>query len=93
MIKLIEQKPIGISRGMAFVTRVDGCNFEPVERPTYDCARGKQFRELRKSLDLTIMEAARRLDLTPTEISGIEWGRYAPADWEALEARLKENRK
>lgn len=80
---------IGTERGQAFVRSSDGqCGMRVVEVPIYPPNEGgKRLASRRKGLGLTLRDAAIRLGLLPSTLSGLEHGRMA-GDWRALTGAL-----
>ena len=91
MNKPTEVQPIGTQPAAGFVTRESGCGVEEWIEPVYPPSpRGDAIRELRKSLELSLREAAYALAVTPSELSGLEFGRLAwsERDWDAAYTAL-----
>lgn len=73
-------QPIGRSRHRVFGRCADGSAFYEIELDDYpDSIDSRGFRESRKAR-FGLREAARRLGLTATELSGLEHGAYT-CDW------------
>lgn len=86
-------QPVGTRKATGFVDRTDGTggveSWDELVYPPHP--EGESFRGLRRSLEISIGEAARRLGIKPSEVSGLEFGRVVPrAGWEQLRARLEE---
>lgn len=87
-----EVQPIGTERavGLAMRSTPGGgrrCAFMDTELPSYpESPEGAELRRLRvHDADLTLREAAKRLGLSPSELSGLERGSLTfvePGGWE-----------
>lgn len=91
-------EPIGTEHTEGFVMRSSPeggrrCGFMAMDLPTYpESPDAEELRRLRiHEADLTLREAARRLGLTPTELSSLERGSATFADpggWELARTLL-----
>ena len=87
--------PVSTRRGCAFVTRESGCGVEERDFHVYpESERGERLRRERVAAGLYLGEAARRLGLSASELSGLERGRYDTdeAGWAACFAAIERYR-
>lgn len=92
MIKIVEVEPIGTRRVAGFWDGHDEAGnhrggFGEFDRNVYPSSpNGVRFREVRKLLELSLFEVARRFEVSAAAVSGLERGSHAPenGDWEAL---------
>jgi hypothetical protein len=83
--------PIGTRRASGFASFTDGTSgaheWEEAIYPPHP--EGREFAAFRIALGMSLRETARRLGVNPSEVSGLEFGRFVPRDgWDALRARL-----
>jgi hypothetical protein len=82
----IPVEPSGTRRTVAFVTLTGGkCGgLQEVELPEYpESTRGERLRQRRVSLGLSLGVLSERLGITPSQLSGLEYGRntLSEEDW------------
>lgn len=81
-IVLLRVEPIGTRKTPAFVDYADGTGeLKTLDRPVYPASPdGEAFRRLRVERGVSLREAARRLGISPADVSGLEFGRVVPRD-------------
>lgn len=90
---LVSVASIGTTRHNV-LARLDTGRCEPrvVEMPEYPpCPEGERLSSVRRSLDLSLRQAAARVRITPMELNDLEHGRLRPKDpddWARLEADM-----
>lgn len=94
-MKLIPVAPIGTRRSVALVCGPQTSGLRETEEPTYPPSpRGNALRELRArdGAHVTIREAARRLGISPADMSSLEFGRatLSAEDWVEAERLIRE---
>jgi len=93
-LRVIEVSPTGTRATTGFVCTRDGTSgVATVDLPIYPPSLdGERFAATRKRLGLSLRDAADRLGLRPTQVSGLEFGRVTLDDWQAAFKRLQEDR-
>jgi len=89
-LRLFDVPPVGSREVTGFVCTADGTGIARVDLPVYPAhPKGEALAATRKALGLGLRDAADRLGLRPSQVSGLEHGSLRVVDWDEAFARLR----
>ena len=90
---LIEVPPLRTETRTRFCFTVSGCHHLEAEGEVYPPSPGEHLAVYRRSLSLSVRDAAEALGISPTELTGLERGRLTLGTliaWETVAEMLDE---